>query len=141
MYIYDPQKSLNDTLAVDSPFQTLAVDFSSNLTLPLRTPETLSSLSKSRISLFNAHPALFVKKMTQLRWHNPIGKYRHFSELALEVRALRSLLADHITSRELGKSENAGAPLEKKYVINQGRRKRYGHGRTNSEAKSGHGQH
>ena len=82
--------------------------------------------------------------MTQLHWHNPIGKYRHFSELALEVRALRSLLADHTTSRELGKNENAGAPLEKRYVINQGRQKRYGHyghGRTNSEAKSGRGQH
>ena len=33
MYIYvcDPQKSLNGTLVVDSPFQTLVVDFSSNL--------------------------------------------------------------------------------------------------------------
>ena len=29
--IYDPQKSLNDTLAVDLPFQILAVDFSFNL--------------------------------------------------------------------------------------------------------------
>ena len=31
MYTYDPQKSLNGTLAVDLPFQTLAVDFSLNL--------------------------------------------------------------------------------------------------------------
>ena len=32
MYVYVwPPKSLNGTLAVDSPFQTLAVDFSSNL--------------------------------------------------------------------------------------------------------------
>ena len=31
MCICDPPKSLNGTLAVDSPFQTLAVDFSSNL--------------------------------------------------------------------------------------------------------------
>ena len=30
VYIYDHQKSLKGTL-VDSPFQTLAVDFSSNL--------------------------------------------------------------------------------------------------------------
>ena len=30
-YVCDPNKSLNGTLAVDSPFQTLAVDFSSNL--------------------------------------------------------------------------------------------------------------
>ena len=29
--IYDQKKSLNGTLAVDSPFQTLAVDFSLNL--------------------------------------------------------------------------------------------------------------
>ena len=29
--IYDPQKSLNGILAVDLPFQTLAVDFSLNL--------------------------------------------------------------------------------------------------------------
>ena len=34
---------------VDSPFQTLAVDFSSYL-LALRAPEKLSSLNKSRIS-------------------------------------------------------------------------------------------
>ena len=31
IYINDPPKSLNDTLAVDSTFQTLAVDLSSNL--------------------------------------------------------------------------------------------------------------
>ena len=30
-YVYDPQKSLNGTLVVDLPFQTLAVDFSLNL--------------------------------------------------------------------------------------------------------------
>ena len=42
--------------------------------MPLRAPETLSSLSKSRISIFNAHLALFVHSMTS---HNSIGKYRH----------------------------------------------------------------
>ena len=31
VYICDPPKSLNGTLVVDSPFQTLAVDFSLNL--------------------------------------------------------------------------------------------------------------
>ena len=31
IYVYDPPKSLNGTLAVDLPFQTLAVDFSMNL--------------------------------------------------------------------------------------------------------------
>ena len=42
------------------------------LALPLRAPETLSSLSKSRISIFNAHLTLFVRRMTP---HNSIGKY------------------------------------------------------------------
>ena len=44
------------------------------LALLLRAPETLSSLSKSRISIFNAHFTLLVRKMTS---HNSIGKYRH----------------------------------------------------------------
>ena len=43
------------------------------LALTLRAPETLFSLSKSRISIFNAHLTLFVR-MTS---HNSIGKYRH----------------------------------------------------------------
>ena len=45
------------------------------LALLLRAPETLSSLSKSRISIFNAHLTLLVRKMTS---HNSIGKYRHY---------------------------------------------------------------
>ena len=44
------------------------------LALPLHAPETLSSLSKSRISIFNAHLTLFVRRITS---HNSIGKYRH----------------------------------------------------------------
>ena len=44
------------------------------LALLLRAPETLSSLSKSRISIFNAHLTLLVRRMTS---HNSIGKYRH----------------------------------------------------------------
>ena len=44
------------------------------LALPLRAPETLSSLSKSGISIFNVHLTLFVRRMTS---HNSIGKYRH----------------------------------------------------------------
>ena len=44
------------------------------LALPLRAPETLSSLSISRISIFNAHLTLFVRRITL---HNSIGKYRH----------------------------------------------------------------
>ena len=42
------------------------------LALPLRAPETLSSLSKSRISIFNAHLTLFVRRMTL---HNSICRY------------------------------------------------------------------
>ena len=66
-----------------SPFQTLTT-FSNicsrtsrrfcRLALPLNAPETLPSLSKSRISIFNAHLILFVRRMTS---HNSIGKYRH----------------------------------------------------------------
>ena len=44
------------------------------LALLLLAPETLSSLSKSRISVFNVHLTLFVRRMTS---HNSIGKYRH----------------------------------------------------------------
>ena len=44
------------------------------LALLLRALETLSSLSKSRISIFNAHLTLLVRKMTS---HNSIGKYSH----------------------------------------------------------------
>ena len=61
--VYDPPKSLNGTLAVDLPFQTLAIDYLPNLS-PLHTPEMLSSMSKSRISLFNADLALFVRRIT-----------------------------------------------------------------------------
>ena len=73
------KKCLKGTLAIDLPFQTLAVDSSSDrLALQLYAPEMLSSLSKSRISLFNAHVALFVQRMTKLWSQNHIGKYRHF---------------------------------------------------------------
>ena len=44
------------------------------LALLLRAPETHSSLSKSRIYIFNAHLTLLVRRMTS---HNSIGKYRH----------------------------------------------------------------
>ena len=75
--VSNPKKKLNHTLEIDSPFQTytvrLLVEFI-RLALPLRAPEMLSSLSKSRISIFNAHLTLFVHRMTS---HNSIGKYRH----------------------------------------------------------------
>ena len=48
------------------------------LALPLCAPEMLSSLSNSRISIFNAHLTLFVLRMMS---HNSIGKYRHYSKL------------------------------------------------------------
>ena len=44
---------------------------------PLLSPETLSSLSKSRIFLFNAHLALFLRMMTYLQSLNCICKYHH----------------------------------------------------------------
>ena len=48
------------------------------LALLLRAPETLSSLSKSRVSIFNAHLTLLVRKITS---HNSIGKYLHLVNL------------------------------------------------------------
>ena len=76
IYVCGRKKYLNRTLEIDSPFQTFAVGFSSiyRLALPLRAPETLSSLSKSRISILNAHLTLFVHRMTS---QNSIGKYHH----------------------------------------------------------------
>ena len=56
MYVCDPPKKTSHRIY--------------RLALPLRAPETFSSLSESRISLFNVH-------LIQLRSQNPIGKYRH----------------------------------------------------------------
>ena len=52
LYVCDQQKKLNGILAVDAPFQILAVDFSSNLltTLLLHVPQKLLFLSH-----FNVH--------------------------------------------------------------------------------------
>ena len=55
-------------------FSNICSRTSRRLALPLRTPETFSLLSKSRISIFNAYLTLFVRRMTS---HNSIGKYRH----------------------------------------------------------------
>ena len=68
------------------------------LALLLRAPETLSSLSKSRISIFNAHLTLLVRKMTS---HNSIGKYRHLVNwlgtcLGMECRRLQTRLASRM---------------------------------------------
>ena len=64
------------------------------LALLMRAPETLSSLSKSRISIFNAQHTLLVRRMTS---HNSIGKYRHLVNLlgiclGMERRRLQTRL-------------------------------------------------
>ena len=79
------------------------------LALPLRAPETLSSLSKSRIFIFNAHLTLFVRRMTS---HNSIGKYCHLVNwlgtcLGTERRRLQTRLVECRT----GKKWMSGAPL------------------------------
>ena len=79
------------------------------LALLLRAPEMLSSLSKSRISIFNAHLTLLVRKMTS---HNSIGKYRHLINwlgtcLGTERRRLQTRLVECRT----GKKWMSGAPL------------------------------
>ena len=69
------------------------------LALLLRAPETLSSLSKSRISIFNAHLTLLVRKMTS---HNSIGKVSSFSGTCLgtERRRLQTRLVECRTGRK-----------------------------------------
>ena len=47
----------------------------SRLALPLLSPEKFSLLSKLRIFLFNAHCALFLRRMTELQSLNSIGKF------------------------------------------------------------------
>ena len=50
------EKNLNRTSAIDSPFQTFAVGLLVEfIDKPLLSPKTLSSSSKLRIFLFNAH--------------------------------------------------------------------------------------
>ena len=70
----DKKKSLNRTLAIKSHFKQSNL----RLPLPLRTPEMLSSSSKSRIFLYNAHLALFVRWVTQNYLQKCIGKHRHY---------------------------------------------------------------
>ena len=89
------QKQLNSTLAIDSPFQTfvvgLFVEFI-DLALPLLSPEMLSS---TRIFLYNAHLALFVRMDDTITRTNETVSIK--LELALEVRALPSLFTDQTT--------------------------------------------
>ena len=57
----------SDRLTTLSKIRDRTSHESYRLALPLLSPETLSSSSKSRISLFNVYHALFVRRMTQLR--------------------------------------------------------------------------
>ena len=92
MYIYvyvTPPKSLNGTsihLFKHSQWTSRQIY---RLALPFHAPETLSSLSKSRISLNTINLALFVRKddtSTVAQIH------RHLAlKLALEVRALPTI--------------------------------------------------
>ena len=64
VYVCGQKKRLNRTLDIDSPFQIFAVGLLIEiyrLTLPLHAPETLSSSSKSKIFLYNADLALFIR--------------------------------------------------------------------------------
>ena len=63
-YICGQQKILNRTLAIDSPFSNIRGRTSRQIyriALPLLSPATISSSSKSRIFLYNVHLALFVQ--------------------------------------------------------------------------------
>ena len=75
IYMFVEEKIFESYLRDRLTFSNIRSRTSSyRLALPLRAPEMLSSLSKSRISIFNAHLTLFVHRMTS---HNSIGKYRH----------------------------------------------------------------
>ena len=79
MYVCGQKKNLNHTLAINRLSNIRGRTFCQiyRLDLPLLSPETLSWLSKLMIFLFNAHLALFLRRMTQLQSLNFIGKYRH----------------------------------------------------------------
>ena len=92
IYVCGPKQFFNSTLAIDSPFSYNRGRTSRQIyrpALPLLSPVTISSSSKSRIFLYNAHLALSI---CLDGWHNyphkRIGKYCSKLELALEVRAL-----------------------------------------------------
>ena len=64
VHLYDSKKCLNGTVEVALPFQTLAVDilveFILTTSITARSDRNAFLVSKSRISLFNVHLALFV---------------------------------------------------------------------------------
>ena len=66
IYVCGRKKYLNRTLEIYSPnIRSRTSRRIYRLALPLCAPEMLSSLSKSRISIFNAHHTLFVRRMTR----------------------------------------------------------------------------
>ena len=67
IYVYGRKKYLNRILVE-------FIDYLYHCELQKRFP------LKSRISIFNAHLPLFVRRM-EMTSHNSIGKYRHFSKL------------------------------------------------------------
>ena len=70
------QKKLNRNLAINSLFQTFAVRLLKFIDYLYHCFLQITSLSKLRIFLFNAHCAQFVQRMTELQSLNSIGKYR-----------------------------------------------------------------
>ena len=76
------------------------------LALPLRTPETLSSLSKSRVSIFNAHLTLFVRRMMS---HNSMGKYRYLVKLTWNLPWNGASPLTDQTSRIFAELERSGS--------------------------------
>ena len=80
VYVCGPRKKIESYFSDRLTFSNICGRTSRRiyrLALPLRILETLCSLNKSRISVFNAHLTLFFRSITQLCLHNSIDKYRH----------------------------------------------------------------
>ena len=101
------RKKLNRTLSDRLAFSNIRSRTSRRifrLAIPLRAPETLSSLSKSSIFICHAHRTLFVHRMKS---DNSIGKYHHLV-IDLEFAMEWSVAVGDQTSRivaELERSE------------------------------------
>ena len=67
IHVFVDKKKFESYFSDDSPFKIFVVrflvKFINRLALQLLSPEMLPSLSKSRISLFNVHLALFVQRI------------------------------------------------------------------------------
>ena len=85
------------------------------LAVPLRAPEMLCSLSKSSISILNAHLTLFVRRMTS---HNSIGKYRHLVKLTWNLPWNgRHWQTRQVESLQNWKEVNVWSSAEKRFAI------------------------